>query len=86
MKLPLIALVSFVVACSPSPEDVCDHVLTLAKSEVGDKAAEGALGNRDDCVKTETRRKERQGSVKYKENNACLMAAKTWKEANQCSK
>ena len=74
------------VACGPSPEDVCDHALTLAKAEVGDKAAEAALGTRDECVQTETRRKEMQGMLKYKENNACLMDSKSWSDVTKCKK
>jgi hypothetical protein len=65
---------------------VCDHALTLAKAEVGDKAAEAALGTRDECVKSETRRKEMQGMLKYKENNACLMESKTWADVKQCKR
>jgi hypothetical protein len=82
--IPALGLV--LSACGPSPEAVCDHALTLAKGEVGDKAAEAALGTRDDCVKSETRRKEMQGLLKYRENNACLMDAKTWADATKCRK
>lgn len=73
------------VGCGPSPEGVCDHTLALAKAELGDEAAEAALGSREDCVKSEERRKEMQGMIKYKDKNKCLMAAKTWEEASKCS-
>ena len=86
IRLPLAILALALVACAPSPEEVCDHALGLAKAEVGDKAAEAALGTRDECVKSETRRKEMQGMFKYKENNACLMDAKTWSAVAQCKK
>lgn len=82
--IPALGLV--LSACGPSPEAVCDHALTLAKAEVGDKAAEAALGTRDDCVKSETRRKEMQGLLEYRENNACLMDSKTWADATKCRK
>lgn len=84
IRLSLAVLGLGLVACAPSPEEVCDHALGLARAEVGDKAAESALGTRDACVKSETRRKEMQGMFKYKENNACLMAAKSWSEAAKC--
>jgi len=72
------------VGCGPSPESVCDHALSLAKAELGDEAAEAALGSREDCLTTEERRKEMQGMFKYKDKNKCLMASKTWAEAAKC--
>ncbi len=86
MFIPAVLLALGVTACGPSPEAVCDHAISLAKAEVGEKATESALGSREKCIASETRRKEMQGLFKYRENNACLMDAKTWADATKCGK
>lgn len=75
----------FLVGCGPSPDDVCKHTFELVKAETGEAAANTVIGgDMARCVKSEEQRKELRGIFKYKENNKCLMAAKTWKEAQAC--
>jgi len=72
--------------CGPSPSDVCEKTFELAKAEVGEATAKKAIGgDMAKCVESESGRKERQGIFKYKDNNKCLMSAKTWKDAQACS-
>jgi hypothetical protein len=78
------AAAAFLAGCGYSPDDVCDHVLKLAANSPNAEAAKAALGSREDCIKTETRRKEMQGMVKYKENNKCAMEADTLEELQNC--
>ncbi len=82
----LVTVAVFLGGCGPSPEAVCDKGIELATGEVGAAGAKAALGTKEECVKTESRRKEMQGALKYKENNACLMSAKSWADAKGCGK
>jgi hypothetical protein len=80
------AMAAFLAGCGPSPADVCEKTFELAKGEVGEAVAKKAIGgDMAKCVESETGRKERQGIFKYKDNNKCLMSAKTWKDAQACS-
>jgi len=73
--------------CGPSPNDVCQKTFDLVKAEAGEAAANKAIGGSiSSCVSTEEARKERQGMMKYKDNNRCLMDAKTMSEVQSCSK
>jgi len=89
MKIRIAIVGSFMLlaGCGPSPDDVCSHTFDLVKAEAGEAAANKAIGgDMASCVKSETQRKELRGMFKYKENNACLMAAKSWKDAQACNK
>lgn len=71
--------------CGPSPEEVCDKQLNLAKSAMGEEAAlESIGGDLQSCIKSEKRRSEFQGALKYKENNECLMNAKSFADLQKC--
>jgi hypothetical protein len=75
------------MGCGPSPSDVCQKTFDLVKAESGEAAAKAAIGgDMGSCVSKEEMRKDMQGLVKYKENNKCLMDAKTFKEVAACSK
>ena len=74
------------MGCGPSPEDVCDKMFSLAEAEIGADATKAALGDKAECIKKETHRKEMQGIFKYKDNNACVMDASSWKDAQACAK
>lgn len=74
----------FLGACGPSPDAVCDKAISLATAAVGAESAKTALGTREECIKSESRKKEMQGALKYKKKNACLMEAKQWTEALAC--
>jgi hypothetical protein len=72
--------------CGPSPEDVCKKTFDLMKAEVGEAAANKAIGgDMARCVKSEELTKDVKGPVKYKSSNQCVMDAKTLKEAQACS-
>jgi hypothetical protein len=85
--LTALVMLLTLTGCGPSPEDVCKKTFDLVKAEAGEAAANKAIGGDiASCTKSEEGRKERQGIVKYKDNNKCLMDAKSWKEAQACSK
>ena len=72
-------------ACGPSPEEVCEKQLVLAKAAVGEKLALEAIGGGlQRCIKSEQRRQEFQGMFKYKKNNACLMEAESYADLKKC--
>lgn len=79
--LALAALTPFLAACTPSNEDVCNHVMDIMKKEMGD--AEGAKEPSEEelkkftekCVEDLNKEKEKQGADKYKEQITCVMAA-----------
>lgn len=84
---PAVLTLTLLTGCGPSPDDVCKHTFDLVKAEAGEAAANKAIGgDMAKCVESETGRKERQGMFKYKDNNKCLMDAKSWKDAQACSK
>jgi len=90
MKMTSMALLAAsalaAIGCGPSPDAVCDKMFSLAEAELGAAGVKAAIGEKSECVKTEARRKEMQGAIKYKNNNECLMNASTWKDAKACAK
>lgn len=86
MSVALLAALAFAATgCGPGPEAVCDKMYSLAEAELGAAAVKAAMGEKAECVKNETRRKEMQGFIKYKDNNECLMSATTWAAAKACA-
>jgi hypothetical protein len=90
--LALAALTPFLAACTPSNEDVCNHLIDLMKKEFGD-AAEGAKPSdedmkkmSDECVADLEKKKEKIGAAKYKEQAKCVMAATKMEELAKCDK
>jgi hypothetical protein len=83
----LLACALFATGCGPSPEDVCQKTFTLLKAEVGEPGANKVIGgDMKACVDRETMRKDMQGMIKYRTNNACLMDAKTATDVTACGK
>jgi hypothetical protein len=76
----LIALLGL-AACGPSPAEVCDKTISLAKAG-GVAATE--LPDRTQCIKDEERAKEMKGMMKYKDSRACVMDAKTAADLAAC--
>jgi hypothetical protein len=90
--LALAALTPFLAACTPSNEDVCNHLMDLMKKEFGD--AEGAPKPSDEdlkkftdeCVADLDKKKEKIGEDKYKEQVKCVMAAEKMDALAKCDK
>jgi hypothetical protein len=76
-----LTLVAVLSACGPSPEEVCDKTISLAK---GAGMAATELPDRTACIKDEERAKEMKGMMKYKSSRACVMAAKTAADLAAC--
>jgi hypothetical protein len=90
--LALAALTPFLAACTPSNEDVCNHVMDIMKKEFGE--AEGAKEPSEEelkkftekCVKDLEKEKEKLGADKYKEQVKCVMAASKMEDLMKCDK
>ena len=90
--LALAALTPFLAACTPSNEDVCNHVMDVMKKEFGD--AEGAPKPSDEdmkkatekCVADLDKEKEKVGAAKFKEQAKCIMAADKMEAMAKCEK
>lgn len=89
--LALAALTPFLAACTPSGEDVCNHVFDIAKKEFGD--AEGPKPTdeemkkaTDECVADMDKKKAKIGEDKYKELAKCVMAADKMEAIAKCDK
>jgi hypothetical protein len=90
--LAIAALTPFLAACTPSNEDVCNHLMDLMKKEFGD--AEGAPKPSDEdlkkftdeCVADLDKKKEKIGADKYKEQVKCVMAAEKMDALAKCDK
>ena len=90
--LALAALTPFLAACTPSNEDVCNHVMDIMKKEMGD--VEGAKEPSEEelkkftekCVKDLDKEKEMKGAAKYKEQVTCVMAASDMEGLMKCDK
>lgn len=67
--------------CTPSPEDVCAHMQSLAKKELGQKAAD-QMG--EGCVKDLERKKEIKGLIKYRDAAKCIMNATKIEDIRKC--
>lgn len=88
--LALAALTPFLAACTPSNEDVCNHVMEIMKKEMG--AAEGAAEISDEdtkkytekCVKDVEKEKELKGAAAYGKQAKCIMAATKMEEMAKC--
>jgi len=78
--LILIVLALFITACSPSPEEVCNKMKSLASD------ADITVSDDDlkECVKDEERKKEMKGIMKYGDYANCIMDAKDIKAAVEC--
>ena len=90
--LALAALTPFLAACTPSNEDVCNHVMDIMKKEFGE--GEGAKAPSDEdmkkftekCVADLEKEKEMIGAAKYKEQVKCVMAADKMEALMKCEK
>lgn len=88
--LALAALTPFLAACTPSNEDVCNHVMDIMKKEMGD--VEGAKAPSDEdlkkytekCVKDLEKEKEKAGAEKFNKQAKCIMAASKMEEMAKC--
>jgi hypothetical protein len=88
--LALAALTPFLAACSPSNEDVCNHVMDIMKKEMGD--AEGAKAPSDEeikkytekCVTDMEKEKEKKGADVFAKQVKCVMAANKMDELMKC--
>ena len=84
-KRSLVAIGSialFTLACGASPEQVCDHVIDLAKKELGEEAAKAMP--KEECVKDAERDKEMKGMMKWRTQAGCVMDATTLEAAMKC--
>ncbi|PRP90474.1 hypothetical protein ENSA5_64930 [Enhygromyxa salina] len=88
--LALAALTPFLAACTPSNEDVCNHVMDIMKKEMGD--AEGAKEPSEEdikkytekCVKDLEKEKEKIGADAYKKQVKCVMDATKMDDLMKC--
>jgi hypothetical protein len=88
--LALAALTPFLAACTPSNEDVCNHVMDIMKKEVGE--VEGAKAPSDEDIKKATaecvtdldKEKEKKGADAYNKQVKCVMAASKMEEMMKC--
>jgi hypothetical protein len=89
--LALAALTPFLAACTPSNEDVCNHVMDIMKKEMGD--AEGAKAPSDEeikkytekCVTDMDKEKEKKGADVFNKQVKCVMAASKMDEMMKCN-
>jgi hypothetical protein len=90
--LALAALTPFLAACTPSNEDVCNHVMDIMKKEFGDakdapEPSEEELKKfTEKCVADLEKEKEKLGADKYKEQVKCVMAAQKMDDLMKCDK
>lgn len=88
--LALAALTPFLAACTPSNEDVCNHVMDIMKKEMGDAEGAKELSEEDvkkyteKCVKDLEKEKEKKGADAYKKQMKCVMAASKMDELVKC--
>jgi hypothetical protein len=86
-KFTLVVLGSiglFSLGCGASPDAVCDHMIELAKKELGEEAAKAMP--KAECVKDAERQKEMAGMMKWREQANCVMDAQTLEAATKCDK
>jgi len=87
--LALVALAPLLTACGPSPEDACAHIIDLMQQELdakGTALAEDKVGEiQKKCVERANKSKEMKGSVEYKKEAKCVMAAQSVDAAAACS-
>ena len=86
-KLSLVVLGSvglFALGCGASPEQVCDHMIGLAKKELGEEAAKAMP--KEECVKEAEKEKELKGMMKWREQAGCVMDATSLEAAVKCDK
>ncbi len=70
----------------PAPEAVCDHMLELAKKELGDAVKdEGLEEMKKECVE-EVKKEKEKDPAKYKEVATCMMGAKSMEDMMKCEK
>ena len=90
--LALAALTPFLAACTPSNEDLCNHVMDLLKKEMGDAkdapqpSDEELKKFTEECVKDIDKQKEKLGEDKFKEMAKCTMAAQSMDDMMKCDK
>jgi hypothetical protein len=86
-SLGFVAIVSTLVACTPSPEKVCEHVLGLTEAELGGEAipADKRDGYIEGCVRDATRDREADSKT-YARQSKCVMAAASLEALRECDK
>jgi hypothetical protein len=72
----------WLVGCGPSPDSVCEHVIELARRELGDEAA--AAIERTDCVESARRERETKGVLEYRKQAECIVRAGSLDELSAC--
>lgn len=85
--LSLALLVPMLSACGPAPEEVCDHVMTVMKKELGEALPmtdEDTKKFKEECVKEMNSEKEKQGAMEFKKQASCVMDANTFAEMEKC--
>lgn len=89
--LALAAFVPFLAACTPSDEDLCNHVMEIAKKENpkadSDKEPtdEEMKKHLADCVEDLGKRKKDIGEEEFKTMAKCVMAADSMEGIGKCN-
>jgi hypothetical protein len=86
-SLGIVALVAMLVACSPSPERVCEHVIELTEAELGVEAipADKRGAWLEGCVRDATRDREADSKT-YGRQSKCVLAAASLEALRECDK
>lgn len=81
----------WLAACTPSTEDLCNHMMDLAMKEAGD-AKDAKMSDEDKkkgmeaCIKGADEEKKKIGEDKFKEQAKCVMAATKMEDVAKCDK
>jgi hypothetical protein len=86
--LALAAFTPFLAACTPSHEDLCNHLMDLSKKENPDADKEVSEEDKkkgmEMCVEMMEKQKTKVGEDKWKEMSKCVMAADNEEAMEKC--
>lgn len=75
---------------TPTPLDVCDHVIDLMKRELGDQVDAMPTTEieklRDNCVREASKERAIKGEAEYRQQANCVLAAEKLEGLTQCEK
>lgn len=87
--LALAVLVPMLAACAPAPEKVCDHVMDLMKTKLGDEV-DAMSDEQIEKIKTtcvDDAKKDKEKNPKdYKNRAKCVMKAASLDDLRDCEK
>ena len=83
-ELPLTGYKSMFAALAPSPEKLCDHVVTLMVAELGEQVPQDQIPMiREKCVADASKNAEMQGEA-FAEQARCILSKSSITELRDC--